>query len=469
LNGEDYVELERAMTLAHVKPGFIARIMSAIRGTKVAGQQQVASPAAAPAKAPAPQMPSLTEQHAFLDIAKVYNNPEELAKLPYGLGRVAGDGKERLKEMIDGNPMYINVSPLKRWTVLHQACGKGDQEFVRWLLRHDAKTDVVNGNGQTPANVATSQQIRDLLGAPPAAKPAPAPAPPAAPVAPAAKQPMMAVVQRQAGTGSETRLRKLKGFRQGRDSDVYVAHAPIQNGDTVEVLKQEKNVGYDDKTWFHVKLDDGTEGWTISENLDLTQLPAAVGAPPLPQAPPKDPNAPVAVWSWVDGNGVPHEYEQGVIDLLERKWHENLQQSVTVKSARATYTINFDQPMKQTNQVTGKQRPVERKMKLQSELAKAAPQAPVQPQAQMGGARVSQIQGYGTVKHPRADHTMMRGSTSQIDKVWTYRIENFERVWVHTIESADGIEWAKVEKLDSAGKPDLVHTGYIRKQYLRLI
>ena len=71
-------------------------------------------------------MPSVAEQHSFLDAAKAYQF-------------------DKVKELIIQDAGYVNASPSGRWTALHQAAQAGDISVIKWLLQHGADRGVVCG------------------------------------------------------------------------------------------------------------------------------------------------------------------------------------------------------------------------------------------------------------------------------------------------------------------------------------
>ena len=84
------------------------------------------------------------QKHAFLDLCR--------------------DGEfERVRQMVEAEPAYVNVQPAQRWTALHQAAGAGDKETVKLLLAKGADKAAKNRDGQTPLQVA-DKSVRTLLG-----------------------------------------------------------------------------------------------------------------------------------------------------------------------------------------------------------------------------------------------------------------------------------------------------------------
>lgn len=90
-------------------------------------------------------MPSIAEQHAFLDSARSYEFVD-------------------VRNKVLENNAYVNVQPAGRWSALHQAAQAGCEATVKFLLDHGASTDVVNKDGQKPWQVTKSAAIRALLG-----------------------------------------------------------------------------------------------------------------------------------------------------------------------------------------------------------------------------------------------------------------------------------------------------------------
>jgi len=58
----------------------------------------------------------ISEQHAFLDLAKEFN-------------------WAAVKRHINANPLLVNVQPCLRWSALHQAAFGGSGDAVRFLLK----------------------------------------------------------------------------------------------------------------------------------------------------------------------------------------------------------------------------------------------------------------------------------------------------------------------------------------------
>mmetsp|Transcript_12404 Transcript_12404/g.23276 ORF Transcript_12404/g.23276 Transcript_12404/m.23276 type:complete len:609 (-) Transcript_12404:37-1863(-) len=88
--------------------------------------------------------PPTAEQHSFLD-----------------------KGKKRdwaaVKSMLASCPRLINVQPLGRWTVLHQAAEAGSEDTVAFLLKQGADVKVKTKEGKSPLQVACTEAVRALL------------------------------------------------------------------------------------------------------------------------------------------------------------------------------------------------------------------------------------------------------------------------------------------------------------------
>lgn len=80
-------------------------------------------------------LPSTEEQHSFLDVCK------------------RGDFK-RARQLIEANPMLINVQPEMRASALHHFAMRGHEEAVRYLLDRGADPSARNVDGATPPEVA---------------------------------------------------------------------------------------------------------------------------------------------------------------------------------------------------------------------------------------------------------------------------------------------------------------------------
>lgn len=62
----------------------------------------------------------------------------------------------------------VNVNSqheINGWTGLHWACKRGHTEIIQLLMSHGADAEIENNQAQKPANLATSAQILQLLGA----------------------------------------------------------------------------------------------------------------------------------------------------------------------------------------------------------------------------------------------------------------------------------------------------------------
>jgi len=91
----------------------------------------------------------ISEQHAFLDLAKEFHWAE-------------------VKRQINANPLLVNVQPCgrdgtPRWSALHQAAFGGSCDSVRFLLEYKADIHAKTNDGQTPLDVAKSEQVRAIL------------------------------------------------------------------------------------------------------------------------------------------------------------------------------------------------------------------------------------------------------------------------------------------------------------------
>ena len=74
-------------------------------------------------------------QHAFLDYAKHFQFDE-------------------VRKLVEQDNAYVNCQPDGRWTALHQACLKGDEDMVQFLLDNGADVSLKNPEGETPKEVA---------------------------------------------------------------------------------------------------------------------------------------------------------------------------------------------------------------------------------------------------------------------------------------------------------------------------
>jgi len=83
-------------------------------------------------------MPSIAEQHLFLDYAKRYDF-------------------KKVIELCDQDIGYVNAQPSGRWTALHQACHQGDTSTVEYLLAKGADIKVTTRDKETPRDVAVSR------------------------------------------------------------------------------------------------------------------------------------------------------------------------------------------------------------------------------------------------------------------------------------------------------------------------
>eukprot|EP00434_Breviolum_minutum_P037200 symbB.v1.2.032978.t1/scaffold4020.1/size47400/11 len=83
-------------------------------------------------------------EHDFLDNAKSFN-------------------WAAVKDLLQENPDLINVQPSMRWTALHQAAFDGNAEMADFLLKQGADPNAQTRSGQTPAEVAKNQAVKDLI------------------------------------------------------------------------------------------------------------------------------------------------------------------------------------------------------------------------------------------------------------------------------------------------------------------
>jgi len=101
------------------------------------------TPGSAAAVVPA-MVPSIAEQHAFLDLSK----KKEWSAIRTSLA---------------ASPGLLNVQPLGRWSVLHQASEAGNAEAVAFLLEQKADTNSKTNDGRTPLELAKLDSIRALF------------------------------------------------------------------------------------------------------------------------------------------------------------------------------------------------------------------------------------------------------------------------------------------------------------------
>ena len=69
-----------------------------------------------------------------------------------GLGKV-----ERVKELLEADPLLVRARAADRWTALHWACWSGQAAIVRVLLAHKAEVERRNKEGRTPLHLAARQ------------------------------------------------------------------------------------------------------------------------------------------------------------------------------------------------------------------------------------------------------------------------------------------------------------------------
>mmetsp|Transcript_82166 Transcript_82166/g.129402 ORF Transcript_82166/g.129402 Transcript_82166/m.129402 type:complete len:643 (+) Transcript_82166:44-1972(+) len=90
------------------------------------------------------ELPTVPQQHAFLDLAKKRD----------WVG---------IKASLSTSPELINVQPLGRWTALHQAASAGHSDAVTYLLECSADVTLKTNDGKTPLDVATTDIVKSLL------------------------------------------------------------------------------------------------------------------------------------------------------------------------------------------------------------------------------------------------------------------------------------------------------------------
>lgn len=91
----------------------------------------------------------ISEQHAFLDLAKAFE-------------------WDTLKHRIDMNPALVSVQPsgregALRWSALHQAAYGGSADMVNYLLRKHAVPEALTSDGKTPLEVAKTAEVKAIL------------------------------------------------------------------------------------------------------------------------------------------------------------------------------------------------------------------------------------------------------------------------------------------------------------------
>ena len=82
--------------------------------------------------AQAQMIPTVPEQHAFLDRAK-YNDG-------------SGENIALIQELVSANRLYVNVRPSNRWSALMQAAYLKQEAHFIWLLAHGADVRPVLAN-----------------------------------------------------------------------------------------------------------------------------------------------------------------------------------------------------------------------------------------------------------------------------------------------------------------------------------
>jgi len=90
---------------------------------------------ASEATADAGPSPTEAEQHVFLDHAKNFEF-------------------DAVRELIEKDARYVNVQPAGRYSALHQACEKGDEDMVGFLLERGASITAKTSDGETPGEIA---------------------------------------------------------------------------------------------------------------------------------------------------------------------------------------------------------------------------------------------------------------------------------------------------------------------------
>jgi len=88
-------------------------------------------------------MPTIREQHAFLDAAK-------------------GSDFSQVERLVLLCPGLVNCQPAGRWTALHQAAEKGNRRAVQFLLEHGASVSLRTRDGFMPVDVA-KPAVFDIL------------------------------------------------------------------------------------------------------------------------------------------------------------------------------------------------------------------------------------------------------------------------------------------------------------------
>jgi len=132
--------------------------------------------ASLPAHGSTPLPPKRPRADFVVDADEIQKGESESKSLPIEQQHAFLDaGKRRdwasVRRMVTASPAIINVQPLGRWTVLHQAAEKGDPRVVTWLLERRADSTLTTTDGRTPLKVASSEAVRALLQRPPAPVP----------------------------------------------------------------------------------------------------------------------------------------------------------------------------------------------------------------------------------------------------------------------------------------------------------
>ncbi|CAG9763127.1 unnamed protein product [Ceutorhynchus assimilis] len=72
---------------------------------------------------------------------------------------------EGVETLLARNTDVNSQNPVNGWTALHWACKRGNERVARLLLSHGADKNVRNFKQETPSDICTYSNIRDLLGA----------------------------------------------------------------------------------------------------------------------------------------------------------------------------------------------------------------------------------------------------------------------------------------------------------------
>ena len=85
-----------------------------------------------------------SKEHAFLDLAKVYD----------WIG---------LADALRWNKQLVNAQQRGRWTALHQAARSGERQVVEWLLGEGADLNKKSAKGESILSLAKRKDIQELL------------------------------------------------------------------------------------------------------------------------------------------------------------------------------------------------------------------------------------------------------------------------------------------------------------------